>query len=475
MRIRSVATLLPVLCAISVLGQSNSSSRAGLPALASAAGHTPQRIWTSGYVNATAGSLTFYTLTPCRVVNTRDATGALGGPSLVANAVRSFPMLESSCFSGIAGTPVAYSVNVTVIPKSGGSLGYLTVWPYGQSQPSVSTLNDATGLVLANAAIVPAGSDSEGSVSVYPSSTTATDLLIDVNGYFAAGAGTGTITGVAAGTDLTGGGTSGSVTLNLDTTKVPTLAAASNAFTGSIAASSFTGGGAGLTGVNATFLGGIDAGGYAQLATFNSFTSANNFTTSAADNNSAAIFTNTSAASTTVQMYNDSTAADAGILYAAGTSGSCSIVNAGDLYCTGALNGSAKNFRIDDPLDPANKYLMHSSVESSERMNIYTGNVVLNGQGEAEVRLPDWFEVLNGDFRYQLTPIGAAFTPYIAEEISNGGFTIAGMPGKKVSWQVTGVRHDPWAKANPLQVEQEKPPQERGHYIHPALYGAPNE
>ena len=81
---------------------------------------------------------------------------------------------------------------------------------------------------------------------------------------------------------------------------------------------------------------------------------------------------------------------------------------------------AVKDFKIDHPLDPANKYLLHASVESSEMMNIYTGNVTTDGQGEAMVHLPDWFEVLNTDFRYQLTVIGQFAQAIVAREIQNG-------------------------------------------------------
>lgn len=129
----------------------------------------------------------------------------------------------------------------------------------------------------------------------------------------------------------------------------------------------------------------------------------------------------------------------------------------GNLNVTGTITAGTKDFRIDDPLDPARKYLYHASIESSEMANIYSGNVVLDRKGEAFVNLPEWFEALNGDFRYQLTAIGRAAPVYIAEEIQNHRFKIAGGPvGTKVSWQVTGVRHDPWAEAHPLHVEAEK-------------------
>jgi hypothetical protein len=127
----------------------------------------------------TASALAFYPVTPCRLVDTRNAAGSLGGPSLVAGSSRSFPLLSGNC--GLPAGAQAYSLNVTSIPK--GPLSYLTMWPSGQSQPLVSTLNAVTGTVTANAAIVPAGSG--GAVSVYVSD--ASDVVLDVNGYFAAG------------------------------------------------------------------------------------------------------------------------------------------------------------------------------------------------------------------------------------------------------------------------------------------------
>jgi hypothetical protein len=108
-------------------------------------------------------------------------------------------------------------------------------------------------------------------------------------------------------------------------------------------------------------------------------------------------------------------------------------------------------------------------------MNIYTGNAVLDNAGEAVVSLPKWFEALNRDFRYQLTSIGApAPNLHIAQEIANHQFSIAGgAPGMKVSWQVTAVRHDAYAKAHPLVVEVKKSEKERGRYLHPDAFGAP--
>jgi hypothetical protein len=106
-------------------------------------------------------------------------------------------------------------------------------------------------------------------------------------------------------------------------------------------------------------------------------------------------------------------------------------------------------------------------------MNVYNGNVVLDARGEASVMLPDWFEALNRDFRYQLTSVGAPGPNlYVAEEISGNRFTIAGgAPNGKVSWQVTGIRQDAWANANRIPVERAKPAGETGLYLHPAARG----
>jgi len=124
--------------------------------------------------------LHFYAVTPCRVADTRSdqgRTGAFGPPSLVANATRDFPIQASSC--NIPGTAQAYSLNFTVVPP--GPLQYLSAWPSGQPFPVVSTLNSPAGLTLANAAIIPAGQS--GNITVLASDTT--DLIIDINGYFA--------------------------------------------------------------------------------------------------------------------------------------------------------------------------------------------------------------------------------------------------------------------------------------------------
>ena len=130
----------------------------------------------------------------------------------------------------------------------------------------------------------------------------------------------------------------------------------------------------------------------------------------------------------------------------------------GNLNVSGSLYASSKNFKIDDPLDPDHKSLYHASIESSEMMNIYSGNVVLDRKGEAVITMPEWFEALNADFRYQLTAIGRNARVYIAQKIQNHQFKIAGgRPGMEVSWLVSGVRHDAWAQDHPMHVEEFKP------------------
>ncbi len=148
----------------------------------------------------------------------------------------------------------------------------------------------------------------------------------------------------------------------------------------------------------------------------------------------------------------------------------------GQGYFSGLLTKAGGGFKIDHPLDPAGKYLQHSFVESPDMKDVYDGVVVLDALGEATVELPEWFEALNRDFRYQLTCIGGAAVVYIADEIASHRFRIAGgKPGMKVSWQVTGTRQDAWANANRLVVEEEKPSAEQGTYLHPELFGQPEE
>ena len=130
----------------------------------------------------------------------------------------------------------------------------------------------------------------------------------------------------------------------------------------------------------------------------------------------------------------------------------------GTLTVGGTLVKQAGAFKIDHPLDPEHRYLSHSFVESPDMENIYDGMVTLDEKGEAVVELPDYFEALNQDFHYHLSCIGGYAPVYIAQEIAGNAFRIAGgKPGLKVSWMVSGIRHDAYAKANPITVEEDKP------------------
>jgi len=140
----------------------------------------------------------------------------------------------------------------------------------------------------------------------------------------------------------------------------------------------------------------------------------------------------------------------------------------GRVLVTGMLEKQGGGFKMDHPLDPENNYLSHSFVESPDMKNIYDGVAVLDEGGAAWVELPQWFEALNPECRYQLTAIAApAPELHVAEEVSNNRLKIAGGRAQmKVSWQVTGIRQDEWAKANRIETEEEKPAEERGHYLH---------
>jgi hypothetical protein len=148
----------------------------------------------------------------------------------------------------------------------------------------------------------------------------------------------------------------------------------------------------------------------------------------------------------------------------------------GDVDVDGNLSKAGGSFKIDDPIDPANKYLYHSFVESPDMMNIYNGNATTDEQGSAVVQLPEWFETLNRDFRYQLTVIGQFAQAIVASKVANHQFAIkTDKPNVEVSWQVTGIRQDAWANAHRIPVEVPKAERDRGLYLHPELFGAPAE
>jgi hypothetical protein len=148
----------------------------------------------------------------------------------------------------------------------------------------------------------------------------------------------------------------------------------------------------------------------------------------------------------------------------------------GKVHVNGALSKSSGSFKIDHPLDPTNRYLYHSFVESPDMMNVYNGNVVTDAEGRAVVELPAYFEALNRDFRYQLTVMGRFAQAIVEQKVEQNRFVIrTNLANVEVSWQVTGIRRDPWAERNRIQVEVDKTPEEQGYYLNPEVHDQPAE
>ncbi|MCC7436023.1 MAG: hypothetical protein IT363_15170 [Methanoregulaceae archaeon] len=152
----------------------------------------------------------------------------------------------------------------------------------------------------------------------------------------------------------------------------------------------------------------------------------------------------------------------------------------GTIYAQTATAG-IKSFVIDHPLDPENKVLEHSSVESDERMNIYRGVVKTDARGYATLSVPQWFSALNTDIQYQLTVIDTSdsadfVAAKVVQKLASGSFRIrTSAGGVEVNWQVTGRRHDPTSLRSPMRIERDKLPHERGKYLVPQAYGYGDE
>ena len=148
------------------------------------------------------------------------------------------------------------------------------------------------------------------------------------------------------------------------------------------------------------------------------------------------------------------------------------------VYAQGDMGASGlKSFRIDHPLRPETHYLLHYCIEAPEPLNAYSGVAALDARGEAWIELPDYFDAINRDPRYTLTPIGAPMPNlHVAVEVQGNRFKIAGgAPGKRVSWRIEAVRNDPYVQRRGFQAEREKPREHIGKYLHPELYGQPKE
>ena len=148
----------------------------------------------------------------------------------------------------------------------------------------------------------------------------------------------------------------------------------------------------------------------------------------------------------------------------------------GDVAVSGNLSKGSGSFKIDHPLDPENKYLYHSFVESPDMKNIYDGTIVTDSKGNATVILPGYMEALNESFRYQLTVIGKFARAIVASEIKDNRFKIkTSAANVKVSWMVTGIRRDAYATKFRIPVEEEKPQREKGLYLHPKAFNQPDD
>lgn len=159
-------------------------------------------------------------------------------------------------------------------------------------------------------------------------------------------------------------------------------------------------------------------------------------------------------------------------VYAVSLTGNVKII--GNLSISGSLSKGSGTFEIDHPLDPANMILFHSFVESPDAKNMYDGVIELDSAGEATVVLPDYYDALNTDSRYELFPMYAPMPElHVKTEVKDNRFVIAGgKPGGTVSWQVTGIRHDPFILANPIIPEVPKSdltPVKRGECLYPPL------
>lgn len=145
-----------------------------------------------------------------------------------------------------------------------------------------------------------------------------------------------------------------------------------------------------------------------------------------------------------------------------------------DLQVVGGISKGGGGFRIDHPADPDRKFLSHSFVESPEMLNVYAGTAVTGDDGEAVVSLPGYFEALNSDHLFQLTPVGQLAQAAVTGRVRENRFTIrTDKPGVTVCWQVTGVRQDKWAQHHRIRPEEDKAEADRGYFLHPEVHDQP--
>ena len=491
-----------------------------------------------------SAALPFIAIPPCRIADTRDGSfpANFGPPSLVGGATgRTFVIPSGPC-PGLPADAGAWSLNFTVVAPPGTPPGgYLSVWPTGGTQPIVSTLNFTSNSILANAAVIPAGTG--GGINVFVNFST--DLIIDVNGYYA---GTGVVTALntltgdvtlAQGSNITI--TPAGQTLTIASTGGPggvlplgsanqtlrsngsawlassllTNDGSTIAIAGPLTVSIFSGDGvigstagasnAGVKGVNDNATGfGVRGDSTSGTGVMGVSSAANNAGAKGVNDHAAGFGVRGDSTNGTGVMGVSSSASNAGVkgvnntlggsgvwgdtTAGTGVRGSSTTGTAisgtsssgwagyftGNVHVAGTLSKTGGSFQIDHPLDPENKFLYHSFVESPDMKNIYDGVAMTDDRGYATVELPEWFEALNRDFRYQLTVIGggAWARARIARKIEDNRFVIeTDAPATEVSWQVTGIRKDAFAEKNRIPVEEMKSEGQRGKYLNPEAHG----
>lgn len=417
----------------------------------------------------------FTEIVPCRIVDTR--TSGFGGV-LQSGVKRNFTVTGGVTVSGFPACTIpntARAVALNVIAVGPTAAGFLALWPSSASTFGASTLNVDPGQgALANGALVKLNfgtTTTEPSLSViYGTAVSATThVVIDVTGYFSDPQppfyvlSSDQLTGAVLGDE-------------------DTAVAAYGEFSG-VEAFAWQPGGVGVVGRVASTGDGVHGEG-SKYGVWGKGLFGLRGVGGTASANYGDQFAGKAGAygdsSDGVGVYgtSDSNVGVAGVsktkwgIYGAG--GAYAGYFDGNVHVNGTLSKAAGSFKIDHPLDPANKFLSHSFVESPDMMNVYDGVVALDRRGRAVVELPDWFEALNSDFRYQLTCIGAFAPVYVSREIAEHRFEIAGgRRGLKVSWQVTGIRHDPYAVHHRVPVEEDKAADERGRYLDPVDYGQP--
>jgi hypothetical protein len=476
--------------------------------------------------------LPFVALPPCRLVDTRGNAPLTGG-FLPPATVRSYTVTN---VCGIPANAQALSLNATVVFPTGP--GFLTLYPQGGAFPPVSTLNYNGNDVIVNAAVVPLSAGGGLSMALGVSGG---DAVLDTNGYYAPQAVVSTINGASGAVTLAAGSnvtiTPAGSTFTIASTGGVALAGSGSASTAShsdhdhmgaiwtgptgLYVQSSGSGNAAVTGIGSNWgiqgsasdpnplsagvLGttsnpggnGVYGDGGPGTGVKGLSTGKNGiYGTSSSASSSGVYGENTSSsgygvagrATTGVGVLGDVNGIGGIAVDAAGNGGALALrVRAfgggeaafflGNVSITGSVSKGGGSFKIDHPLDPADKYLSHSFVESPDMLNIYDGVVVTDEMGYATVPLPAWFEALNRDFRYQLTVLdeadGASFVhAKIVKGVASNRFTLrTSEPRTTISWLVTGIRRDAWANAHRIPVEELKPEGERGRYLHPREHG----